>query len=78
MESKISPGPDYRLYLTPSLATDEASFLKINVHSIQVGKVEAFSNFSLDVLPCITVGDYSAVLIWCEAFGEFITAAELN
>ena len=29
LEGKISPGPDYRLYLTPSLATDEASFLKI-------------------------------------------------
>ena len=28
-EGKISPGPDYRLYLTPSLATDEASFVKI-------------------------------------------------
>ena len=42
------------------------------------GEVKAFSNFSLDVPPGITVGDYPAVLIWCEAFGEFITAAELN
>ena len=78
LEGKISPGPDYRLYLTPSLATDEASFLKIKGQSVQVGEVKAFSNFSLDVPPGITVGDYPAVLIWCEAFGEFITAAELN
>ena len=78
LEGKISPGPDYRLYLTPSLATDEASFLKIKDQSVQVGEVKAFSNFSLDVPPGITVGDYPAVLIWCEAFGEFITAAELN
>ncbi len=78
LEGKISPGPDYRLYLTPSLATDEASFLKIKDQSVQVGEVKAFSNFSLDVPPGITVGDYPAVLIWCEAFGEFITAAKLN
>ena len=78
LEGKISPGPDYRLYLTPSLATDEVSFLKIKDQSVQVGEVKAFSNFSLDVPPGITVGDYPAVLIWCEAFGEFITAAELN
>ena len=78
LEGKISPGPNYRLYLPPSLATDETSFLKIKDQSVQVGEVKAFSNFSLDVQPGITVGDYPAVLIWCEAFGEFITAAELN
>ena len=45
---------------------------------MQVGEVKAFNNFSLGVPPGITVGDCPAVLIWCEAFGEFITAAELN
>ena len=45
---------------------------------MQVGEVKAFSNFSLDVPPGITVGDYPVVLIWCEAFGQFITAAELS
>ena len=29
LEGKISPGPDFWLYLTPSLATDEASRLAI-------------------------------------------------
>lgn len=78
LEGKISPGLDYRLYLTPSLATDEASFLKNKDQSIQVGDVKAFSNFSLDLPPGITVGDYPAVLIWYGVFGEFITAAELD
>ena len=78
LDGRISPGPDYRLYLTPSLATDEESFLKIKDQSVQVGEVKAFSNFSLDVPPGIDVGAYPAVLIWCEAFGEFITAATLN
>ena len=78
LEGKISPGPDYRLYLTPSLATDEGSFLKIKDQSVQVGEVKAFGNFSIDVPPGIMVGDYLAVLIWCKAIGAFITAAELN
>ena len=78
LEAKIPPGPDYRLYLTPSLATNEASFMKIKDQSVKVGEVKTFSNFSLDVTSSITVGDYPAVLIWCEAFGEFIAAAALN
>ena len=78
LEGRLSPGPDYRLYLTPSLATDEDSFLKIKDQSAQVGEIKAFSNFSLDVPPGIDVGSYRAVLVWCEAFGEFITAAELR
>ena len=78
LEGRISPGPDYRLYLTPTLATDEDSFLQIKDQSVQVGEIKAFSNFSLDVPAGINVGSYKAVLIWCEAFGEFITAAELR
>lgn len=78
LEGRLSPGPDYRLYLTPSLAIDEESFLKIKDQSAQVGEIKAFSNFSLDVPPGVDVSSYKAVLVWCEAFGEFITAAELR
>ena len=39
LEVKIPPGPDYRLYLKPSLTTDEASLLKIKDQSVQVGEV---------------------------------------
>ena len=52
--------------------------MKIKDQSVKVGEVKAFSNSSLDMPLGIMVGDYPAVLIWCEAFGEFITAAELN
>ena len=52
--------------------------MKIEDQSVEVGEVKAFSNFSLDVPPGIKVGDYPAVLIRCEAFGEFITAVVLN
>ena len=45
---------------------------------MEVGEVKIFSNLGLDVPPGIKVGDYPAVLIWCEAFGKFIAAAKLN
>ena len=78
LEGEISPGPDYKLYLTPSLARDETEFLAIKDQSVRIGDVKAFTNFSLDVPAGVRVGDYPALLVWCEAFGEFITAAELS
>ena len=78
LDGRVSPGPDYRPYLTPSLATDEDSFLRIRAQSVQIGEIKAFSNFSLEVPPGIDAGGYGAVLVWCDAFGEFITAAELR
>ena len=63
LEDKISLGTDYWLYLTPSLVTDKVTFLKIKDQSVKVGEVKASSNFSLDVPPGITVGDYLTVLI---------------
>ena len=63
LEGKIPSGPDYQLYLKPSLTTDEASFLKIKDQSVQVGEVKSFSNSSLDLPLGITVGDYPAVLV---------------
>ena len=78
LDGEIAPGPDYKLYLTPSLARDEAEFLAIKAQSVQIGEIKAFTNFSLEVPPGIEAGGYGAVLVWCEAFGEFITAAELR
>lgn len=78
LDGRIAPGPDYRLYLTPEFADDEASFLAIKAQSVDIGQVRAFTNFDLAVPPGVEVGDFPALLIWCEAFGEFITAARLS
>ena len=45
---------------------------------MQIGAIKAFENFSLDLSGGVDVTNYQAVLIWCEAFGKFITAAELQ
>ena len=78
LDGAIAPGPDYRLFLIPSFADDEASFLAIKDRAVQIAEINAFTNFSVMVPAHVDVSAFPAVLIWCEAFGEFITAAELS
>ena len=78
LEGSIAPGPDYRLYLTPEFVEDEVSFLAIKSQAVDIGPVKAFTNFSLPVPAAVDASTFPALLIWCEAFGEFITAAPLS
>ena len=73
-EGRLAPGPDYKLYLTPGVVGDEAGFAAVREASVRVGDVRGFDGFVLDVPPGVDVAAYGAVLIWCEAFGEFIAA----
>lgn len=73
---ELAPGPDYKLYLTPELALDEASFLALKQRSAYVGDVKTFDNFILDMPQHVNPADYRALIVWCESFGQFITAAE--
>ena len=72
---KIAPGPDYRLYLAPEFAEDVASFEAIKAQSVQVGDVKVFENFIVEVPAGVDVSGYNTAVIWCESFGEFISAA---
>ena len=78
LDGKIAPGPDYRLYLTPKYVATGPGFQTIKVQSMQIRTIKAFENFSLGLPDGVDVTNYQAVLIWCEAFGKFITAAELR
>ena len=78
LNGEISPGPDYRLYLTPELVVTEEAFLTIKDRSAQVASIKAYRNFRVEIPASIDPSAYAAVLIWCERFGEFITAAELR
>jgi hypothetical protein len=42
---------------------------------VRVGDVRTFENFVVPVPPGIEPARFSAVIVWCEAFSEFITAA---
>ena len=43
---------------------------------VQVGAVQTFENFMVNVPEGIDPAEFSAAIVWCEAFGQFITAAE--
>ena len=71
----IAPGPDYQLYLTRELVLTEADFLPLKQDAARVGAVKTFDNFILDLPPGVDPADYKALVVWCETFSEFITAA---
>lgn len=75
-QGKLSPGPDYKLYLVPEFVDDEPSFLKVKDKSLRVGDVKTFDGFLLDLPAGADVNAFTTVVVWCEAFGEFITAAK--
>lgn len=73
---KLSPGPDYKLYLVPDFGEDEADFLKLKAQSLRVGDIKTFENLVLPVPGGVDLTRYNTVLIWCETFSEFISAAK--
>lgn len=75
-QGALAPGPDYKLYLVPEFVNDEAEFEALRARSVQVGDVKSFGGVIVDVPQGIDINAYNTVLIWCEAFGEFITAAQ--
>jgi hypothetical protein len=72
---ELAPGPDYRLYLTPELVLNEEEFLAVKDQAAYIGDIRNFDNFILEVPQNVNPAAFKAVLIWCETFGEFITAA---
>ena len=72
-QGKLAPGPDYKLYLTQGLVDHEDTFDRAK--AVQIGDVKSFSGFIVTVPDGVDVEAYDSILVWCEAFGEFITAA---
>ncbi len=75
-EGKLAPGPDYRLYLAPEFVETEEQFLKVKDQSAEVGPVSTFENFLVAVPSGVDIDAYDTVIVWCEAFGEFISAGK--
>lgn len=73
---RLAPGPDYKLYLAPAFVQDEAGFLRIKAGSLRVGDVKTFENFIVALPPGTDLAAYNTVVVWCETFGEFISAAQ--
>jgi hypothetical protein len=74
-EGRLAPGPDYRLYLSPEFVETEAAFETLKSEMVQVGHVMTFENFMVAVPESVDPADFTAAIVWCESFGQFITAA---
>ena len=75
LDGAVAPGPDYKLYLSPEFVETEADFERLKDGMVRVGDVKTFENFLVNVPASINPADYTSVIVWCESFGEFITAA---
>ena len=73
---KLAPGPDYKLYLSKTYVETENEFNRLKETMVQVGDVKTFENFAVKVPDSIDPGEYNSVIVWCESFEEFITAAQ--
>ncbi|MDC3371433.1 DM13 domain-containing protein [Candidatus Pelagibacter ubique] len=76
VNGSIAPGPDYKLYLTNQFVEHEDEFLPIKSEAKYVAEVKTFKNFVINIPSDININDYNTVVIWCERFEEFITAAK--
>lgn len=76
LAGRLAPGPDYKLYLSPEFVETEADFNRLKSSMVRVGDVKTFENFVVAVPAGIEPAQYSAVVVWCETFGQFITAAK--
>lgn len=77
-QGQLAPGPAYRLYLSPTFIETEEDFLQQKSTMIEVGNVNSFGNYILPVPADISLEDYTTVIIWCESFNQFITAAQFR
>lgn len=75
LQGKIAPGPDYKLYLSPEFVETEADFARVKPDMALVGDVKTFENFIVPLPDSIDPETFNTVIVWCESFGEFITAA---
>jgi hypothetical protein len=76
LKGEVSPGPNYKLYLTPEFVETEEDFTRVRDRSVQLGDVKTFKNFVVGVPELVDLTQYNSVVVWCEAFSEFITAAK--
>ena len=73
---QLAPGPDYKLYLSPEFVETEADFNRLKTTMVRVGDVKTFENFLVEVQPDINPSNFTSVIVWCEAFSQFITSAK--
>ena len=76
LKGRVAPGPDYKLYLSPEFVETEADFNRLKPRMVRVGEVKTFDNFIVPIPASVDPAKFDTVIVWCETFGQFITAAK--
>lgn len=76
LQGRLAPGPDYKLYLSPQYVETKADFLRLKSQMLRVSDVKTFDGFVVNLPAGVELERYNTVVIWCEAFSQFITAAQ--
>lgn len=77
-DGELAPGPDYILYLSPEFVETEADFNRLKSTMTPVGDVKTFDKFILPLNGNIDLSAYNTAIVWCESFGQFISAAQFK
>ena len=54
----------------------EVDFQRLKAGMVRVGDVKTFKNFVVSVPESVDPSRYNTVIVWCETFSQFITAAK--
>lgn len=76
LQGRVSPGPDYKLYLSPDFVETRADFKRLKPRMVRIGDVKTFENFIVPVPASVDPMAYTTVVVWCETFSMFISAAK--
>lgn len=76
----VTNGPDYRIYLLNARNVEtEARFRQLKDNAFQLAPLKQFKGYQVFEIPAeFNIHQAQSALIWCEAFGQFISNADFN
>lgn len=78
LRGSLAPGPNYKLYFSPEFVETEAEFQAVKDKMVAVGDINTFENFIVELPSGFDFSQYNSIIVWCESFNEFITAAKFK
>jgi hypothetical protein len=62
--------------MSPVFVETEKAFNQHKAIMVQVGDIKTFDKFIVALPKQVDPSQFTSVIVWCETFGEFITAAQ--
>lgn len=77
---RVTRGPDYKLYLVGEMNVETSEqFRSIKSGSYNIAEIKQFSGEqTFDIPDNIDIDDIQGVVIWCEAFSQYISYANVE